>query len=131
MAITSSTVISLVAALAADSALASLSSMASSTLYFLPPTSMPAGLLDVLQPHLGRELGGLAHLGDVAGDLGVDADLDGVVFWAMAAVTMTMLASNSTETTMIFFMPSSFGEFGLSAGKEPPEYARQVALARA
>jgi hypothetical protein len=41
MARTSSSVISLVLALTADSALDSLSSITSSTLYFLPPTSIP------------------------------------------------------------------------------------------
>jgi len=31
---------------------------------------------DLLQPHFSGELGSLAHLGDVAGDLCIDADLD-------------------------------------------------------
>ncbi len=45
MASTSSSVIILVLALTADSALDSLSSITSSTLYFLPPTSMPPAAL--------------------------------------------------------------------------------------
>ena len=34
--------------------------------------------LDVFEPHFRRKLGAFTHLGDIAGDLGVDADLDSV-----------------------------------------------------
>ncbi len=42
----------------------------------LPSHRKPPGGFHVLEPHLGRELRSLAHLGDIAGERGVDADLD-------------------------------------------------------
>ncbi len=46
-------------------------------LVLLAPYLKTTGGVDVLEPHLGRKLGAFTHLGDVAGDRGVDADLDG------------------------------------------------------
>ena len=108
MAITSSTVISLVAALTADSALDSLSSTASSTLYFLPPTSIPPALLTSSSHIWAANFVPSPTLGMSPVISALMPILRVTAFWATAAVTMTMLASNSTETTTIFFMPSSF-----------------------
>jgi len=48
-------------------------------LVLLAPDLEPARLHDVLEPHLGRELGGLPDLGDVTRHFGVDADADRVL----------------------------------------------------
>jgi hypothetical protein len=42
----------------------------------LPPHRKTPGGVDVLEPHLGRELGPLAYLGDITRERSVDADLD-------------------------------------------------------
>ncbi len=76
MTSTSSSVIILVATFTADSALDSLSSMTSSTGYFFPPTARPPAAFMSSSHIWAANLRPLAHLGDVSGERGVDADLD-------------------------------------------------------
>ena len=47
-------------------------------LVFLAPDLEAAGAVHVGKPHLGRELGALADLGNVTGERDVEADLDGL-----------------------------------------------------